>query len=109
MRIRSAIDYPLVSAAASVLIDGGEQIAAVRVVLGGVGPAPLLLTGAPEALVGRPLRSVDLDDVARGITKGTHMVDNLPVPASYRKRVAPVFVKRALQAALESASKRKGA
>jgi len=51
---------------------------------------------------------LDLNDVVAGITKGAPMADNLPVPASYRKRVAPVFVKRAIEAALEWAGGREG-
>jgi hypothetical protein len=50
--------------------------------------------------------SADLDPLVTGITKGTRMVDNLSVPASYRRKVTAVFAKRALRAAIESASRK---
>jgi 4-hydroxybenzoyl-CoA reductase subunit beta len=108
MRMRSAIDYPLVSAAAFLLIDGSERITSARLVLGGIGPAPLVLARASEGLLGRQARSVDLDSLVADITKGTLMVDNLAAPASYRRRMAPILLKRTVRAALEPATGKEG-
>jgi len=106
MRMRPAIDYPITAVAAFVALNGDETVASARVVLGATGPAPVVPTAVSEAIVGMRVGSVDLDALVAGITKGTQMVDNLPVPASYRRKVTAVFAKRALRAALESASKK---
>ena len=104
MRMRPAIDYPLVSAAVFVLLDGSGRITLARLALGGVGPAPVLLSRASDNLLGRQSRSIDLDSLVTDITKGTAMVDNLPVPAAYRRKMAAVLVKRTLCASIDNAT-----
>jgi 4-hydroxybenzoyl-CoA reductase beta subunit len=103
MRMRPAIDYPITAAAVLVTLNGDETVGSARVVLGATGPAPVIATAVSEAIVGTHAGSADLDALVTGITKGTRMVDNLSVPASYRRKVTAVFAKRALRAALESA------
>jgi xanthine dehydrogenase YagS FAD-binding subunit len=51
VREKQSFDWPLVSAAAAVRLEGG-RVAALRVALGAVAPVPLRARGVEEALVG---------------------------------------------------------
>jgi hypothetical protein len=43
-----------------------------------------------------------LDGLASFTPKGTQIINNLTVPAAYRKRMLPVFLKKAVQDAVQS-------
>ena len=97
MRMRSAMDYPLLSVAAVVSVNDAGTINAARVVIGAAGPAPLIAHEAGALLLGQDPRKVNLDKVGQTAAKRTQMVDNLVLPASYRKKMIPVFVGRAVE------------
>ena len=103
LRMRSAVDYPLLSVAASISIDKQGRIDAARVVLGAAGPAPFIAREAGELLLGQDSLSIDLDNVGAAATWGAQMVDNLVLPAPYRRKMIPVFVRRAVEAAIQGA------
>jgi 4-hydroxybenzoyl-CoA reductase subunit beta len=103
MRMRSVMDYPLFSVAAAVSVNDAGTIDAARVVLGASGPAPLIAHEAGGLLLGQDPRKVDLDKVGQTAAKKTQMVDNLVLPASYRKKMIPVFVGRAVEQAAKNA------
>lgn len=98
-RLRSAIDYPLAGAAASVSVNRG-RIESARLVLSASGPAPLIM--ALDGLaVGEKPAQVDLDAISRAIPKNLPLVNNQILPASYRREMFSVFAKRAMKTALE--------
>ena len=97
------MDYPLLSVAAVVSVNDAGRINAARVVIGAVGPAPLIAHEAGALLLGQDPRKVNLDKVGQTAAKRTQMVDNLVLPASYRKKMIPVFVGRAVEGAVEQA------
>jgi 4-hydroxybenzoyl-CoA reductase subunit beta len=101
IRMRSAVDYPLVFAAASVTLGKGKKIKEVRLVIGAAGPAPVF-GKADQLFTGRTVDEVDFDAVGESLRKETRMVDNLALPGSYRRKMVPVVAKRAIGAALES-------
>ncbi len=103
MRMRPAMDYPLLSVAAVVCVNDAGTIDAARVVIGAVAPAPLIAHEAGGLLLGQDPRKVDLDKVGQAAVGKTQMVDNLVLPASYRKKMIPVFVRRAVEGAVEQA------
>jgi 4-hydroxybenzoyl-CoA reductase beta subunit len=103
MRMRAAMDYPLLSVAAVVSVNDAGTINAAHVVLGAAGPAPLIAHEAEALLLGQDPRKVNLDTVGQTAAKRTQMVDNLVLPASYRKKMIPVFVRRAVEGAVENA------
>jgi CO/xanthine dehydrogenase FAD-binding subunit len=103
MRMRSAMDYPLLSVAAVVSVNDAGRINAARVVIGAAGPAPLIAHEAAGLLLGQDPRKVDPDKVGQAAARKAQMVDNLVLPASYRKKMVPVYVKRAVEQAMERA------
>ena len=52
-RIRNSIDFPIVSVASALTLDGAK-IKEARIVFGAVAPIPLRATNVEEALVGKP-------------------------------------------------------
>ncbi len=103
LRVRSAVDYPLLSVAAMISVNDKGTIAAARLVLGAAGPAPLIAERCAELLLGRKPETVDFGEIGQALIKGTQMIDNLELPGSYRRKMIPVFAKRAIEAAIEQA------
>ncbi len=103
MRVRSAIDYPLISVASVISLDAQGTIDAARVVLGAAGPAPSVAQEAADLLLGKALHDVDFDRVGDAVARGAQMVNNLELPATYRRRMIPVYARRAIEAAIQSA------
>jgi CO/xanthine dehydrogenase FAD-binding subunit len=101
LRMRSAIDYPLVSVAAAVSLNGRGTISRARLVLGACGPAPAVAHDAEAILVGKEPKQVDLDAAGQAVARGAQLVNNLELPASYRRAMIPVFARRAIEAAIQ--------
>jgi 4-hydroxybenzoyl-CoA reductase subunit beta len=105
MRLREALDYPLLSAAVSLTLGEGRRVEKARLVLGAVGPAPL----AVETAALFPEGSVDafrLEALREINAARAPLVDNLGLPGSYRKKILPVMAGKALQQALRSISEK---
>ena len=98
-RLRSAMDYPLAGAAAWVAVKKGK-IESARLVLSAAGPAPLVVPLDGLVLGVKP-SGVDIDAIDRAIPKSLPIVDNLILPASYRRKMFSVFAKRAMKTALD--------
>jgi 4-hydroxybenzoyl-CoA reductase subunit beta len=103
MRVRAAMDYPLLSVAAVISVNDAGRIDEARVVVGAAGPAPSIVQEVAELLLGQDSRSVDLDKAGQVAARRTQMVDNLVLPASYRKKMIAVFARRAINAAIQTA------
>jgi 4-hydroxybenzoyl-CoA reductase beta subunit len=105
MRVRSAVDYPLLSAAASVTLGGGRRIEKAELILGAVGPTPIVVE-TDQLFAGSAIDLVNHDALREILGQGTQMVDNLALPGSYRRRMLPVVAQKAIQGALKSIAKR---
>jgi 4-hydroxybenzoyl-CoA reductase subunit beta len=103
MRVRAAMDYPLLSVAAVISVNDAGRIDGARVVVGAAGPAPSTVQEVAELLLGQDPRKVDLDKAGQAAARRTQMVDNLVLPASYRKKMIAVFARRAIEGAIERA------
>jgi 4-hydroxybenzoyl-CoA reductase subunit beta len=102
---RGSIDYPLASAA--VFLSEGKEgvIENVRIVLGSAGAAPVIAPEAADTIIGKKLREIEeatIEQAASLAIKGMQAVDNLILPASYRRKVAAVMTKRAVEQALRT-------
>ncbi len=105
LAFRSAIDYPIVSAAAFLSIEAGV-IRDARIVVGAIGSAPLFMVTAS-----RSLNAKAADDAAAlaaaaktaGGSAAAFIVDNLNAGMDYRSAMIPVMVSRALRAAIANA------
>jgi len=102
LTFRSAIDYPIVSAAAFVRLTG-DHVDRARIVVGAVGSGPLFLVTASNGLKGKKVTDEEaLAAAARmaGSSAGAFIVDNVNADMEYRTAMIPVLVSRALQGAL---------
>jgi 4-hydroxybenzoyl-CoA reductase subunit beta len=101
MRLREALDYPLVSAAFSLTLRKRPRVEKARLVLGAVGPAPRIVDAAaffPDGTVDR----IEPDALRETDASRAPLVDNLALPGSYRKKMLPVMAGKALREALRS-------
>jgi 4-hydroxybenzoyl-CoA reductase subunit beta len=101
MRLRPAVDYPLLSVAVSVSLGGDREITEATFVLGAVGPAPVAVSASGQLLRDGMNNTDDFDALGEILRKKTQMVDNLALPGSYRRKMLPVMAKKAIQAAIE--------
>ncbi len=91
IRQKEAFDWPLVSAAARVVLRGGK-IAAANIWLGSVAPTPHRAVAAEKALMGKPFDDATIQMAAAAVADGA-----TPLPGnSYKAELATVAVKRAL-------------
>jgi 4-hydroxybenzoyl-CoA reductase subunit beta len=97
VRRRGAFDFPVLGVAAWASFDGSGRVSAARIVLGAVGSHPKLVPGAAAALVGGTLDDDTLDEAARIAGKLAKPLDNTDFTIGWRKDMAPVFVRRALE------------
>jgi 4-hydroxybenzoyl-CoA reductase subunit beta len=95
LRRRGSFDFPILGVAAAVkLTDGIVEDA--RLVLGAVGSAPVDQSRLAQPLVDtRPTRDA-IQSVAAAAYKGAHPLDNTDLNYAWRKKMARVYVERAL-------------
>jgi len=98
VRRRGAFDFPVLGVAAWASFDRAGKVAAARIVLGAVGSHPKLVDAAAAALIGGTLNDDELDAAARVAGKLAKPLDNTDFTIGWRKDMAPVFVRRALEA-----------
>jgi len=97
LRRRDAFDFPVLGVAARIEKDG-DVVTKAAIVLNSVGPAPVRCTEAENALVGYKLTDEVIDEATNLSRRGAKPLDNTDYMPSYRKKMVPVFVKRALLA-----------
>ena len=91
VRERAAFDWPLVSAAVALKVEG-NVVREARVVLGAVAPVPWRSAKAEQALVGKPLEEATAAAAARAAVFGaTPLSDN-----GYKVGLVQTLVRRAL-------------
>jgi 4-hydroxybenzoyl-CoA reductase subunit beta len=88
LRVRNAIDYPLLGVAVSLTQGKG------RVCVGGIGPAPLVYDLKDVA-------GAALKDIARQARQEAKPVANATLSAGYRKKMVQVLTERAVKRALK--------
>jgi carbon-monoxide dehydrogenase medium subunit len=98
---RTADDYATVSAAAVLTLDKNKKtIADVRIALGSVGETPVRATAAEEILRGQPLKTEAFAEAGEKAKEAVDPVSDFRGSAAYKKDMAGVFVRRALEKAL---------
>ena len=102
LRLREAIDFPLVGAAAWVAMDG-DTCREARIVLGAVGSGPLEVTEAEDLVKGTTLNEEVLEAVGEVAQKASQPVANTISTPGYRRKMAGVFTKKALREAMRQA------
>jgi aerobic carbon-monoxide dehydrogenase medium subunit len=98
---RTADDYATVSAAAVLTLDKNKKtISDVRIALGSVGTTPIRATAAEAVLRGQPLKPEAFREAAEKAKEAVDPMSDFRGSAGYKKEMAGVFVRRALEKAL---------
>jgi len=98
LRVRGSIDYPLAGAAVAFRKNGGP-IEAARVAITAVNPAPLLVTAAEHALIGKQPDEHTAMVVGELAAKTAKPLTTSALTPEYRREMVRVFTKRAVLAA----------
>jgi 4-hydroxybenzoyl-CoA reductase beta subunit len=102
---RSAVDYPVASVGAWVRVTGGK-IDAVRLVVGAVSSAPLVIAAVPAMLTGKTTpAAADLKRAAEAArtAAAAFVVNSMGPPPTYRIDMVAVMARRGLEKALARA------
>lgn len=96
-------DFAIASAGVLVLLDSNGFVRRLAVVIGGVGPTPVRLSDAEAAAVGSPVSDALVEAVSQAAGQVEAMED-AHVSAKYRRRLAAVLSRRAMERAITRAS-----
>jgi 4-hydroxybenzoyl-CoA reductase subunit beta len=102
LRRRGSFDFPVLGVAAWVQWKG-KDVAAARIVLGGVASYPQEIPEAGEALQGARLSDETIAAAADAAYRPSKPMDNTDFDLSWRKQMTRVYVARALQELRERA------
>ncbi|MEM7331339.1 MAG: xanthine dehydrogenase family protein subunit M [Chloroflexota bacterium] len=97
--------YAMVGAAAQVTIENGT-ITAAGVAVGGLTPKATRASSVEAALVGQPANDATIASAAAAVANDLddEVMGDIHASADYRRMMAPVFVRRALETAVSRAS-----
>jgi 4-hydroxybenzoyl-CoA reductase subunit beta len=102
LRLRDTMDFSLMGIAVFLQLEGmNGRCRDVRIVLGGLGPSPLVVEGAPKLMCGKSITSKLIDEVSGIARKMARPVDNTASSPRYRREMIPVFTKKAFEEALQ--------
>jgi 4-hydroxybenzoyl-CoA reductase subunit beta len=96
LRRRGSIDFPILGVAAAVRLDGDGRCSEARIVLGAVASHPVRATDAERILVGSRLTAEAIEAAAEAAARPAKPMENADLTPLYRKRMARVYVSRAL-------------
>jgi carbon-monoxide dehydrogenase medium subunit len=98
---RTADDYATVSAAAVVTLDQAKKVFQdVRLALGSVGVTPIRAREAEAVLRGQPVKGDGLREAAEKAKQAVDPISDFRGSAAYKREMAGVFARRALEQAL---------
>ena len=96
-----SLDYPTISIAVRVTLDGNDRCSQVRIVFGSVGRIPVRARKAEKKLIGKSLEEKEIREVAELIPSEIDPISDLRAPAQYRKDMSRVLAEDALLKARE--------
>ncbi|HWO42565.1 MAG TPA: xanthine dehydrogenase family protein subunit M [Candidatus Eisenbacteria bacterium] len=98
---RTADDYATVSAAAVLTLDKNKKtVSDVRIALGSVGNTPIRARAAEDVLRGQPVKPEAFAEAGEKAKEAVDPVSDFRGSAAYKREMAAVFVRRALEKAL---------
>ncbi|HEX9821570.1 MAG TPA: xanthine dehydrogenase family protein subunit M [Methylomirabilota bacterium] len=92
-------DFALVGVAATVTVDAGGVCTAAAVALTGVGPTPVVAREAARALVGVTPAPAAFEEAGRRVSGSVEPDSDLHASSEYRRHLAGVLTRRALERA----------
>jgi len=99
LRPRNAIDFPILSVAVAVERDPGGACRRLRLVVAALGAKPRVVAGL-DGFVGKALDEEAMSKIGEAAFKQCHPLTNIAVDPDWRHEMVPVYVRRALAAAL---------
>jgi carbon-monoxide dehydrogenase medium subunit len=99
-----ASEYVVVSAGVLINRQPSGACAAARVAIGGLGSGPIRATATERDLQGKPLTSQVIAAAAAKAAEGTDPDGDTYASAGYKRHVATVYAKRAIEAAAQRAT-----
>jgi carbon-monoxide dehydrogenase medium subunit len=100
-----ASGYVVVSAGALIARDPSGACARARIAVGGLSSAPVRAAAVEAELEGKTLTPQTIAAAAAKAGEGTDPVDDAYAPAEYKRHVASVYARRAIEAAAARASR----
>jgi 4-hydroxybenzoyl-CoA reductase subunit beta len=97
LRRRGSFDFPVLGVAAALNFADDGTVREARLILGGVAPAPIEVSDAEQALVGRRLDQETINAAAEACYLKARPLDNTDFLMNWRKQMARPFVRRALE------------
>ncbi len=95
LRRRGAFDFPVLGVAIA-LQRQADVCRQARIVVGGVGSAPIRCRTAEAVLIGQKIDADRIEEAAHCVYQIIRPLDNTDFIHLYRKKMAPVFTRRAL-------------
>jgi 4-hydroxybenzoyl-CoA reductase subunit beta len=96
LRRRGSFDFPILGVAAALEMET-ETCRSATIVLTAVASAPVIAEEAARLLEGQKLTAERIERAAEAAARAAHPVDNADLDYWYRKRMAKVYTKRALE------------
>ncbi|MBV9355140.1 MAG: FAD binding domain-containing protein, partial [Chloroflexi bacterium] len=95
LRRRGSFDFPILGVAGAALLVG-DVVADVRLVLGAVASAPVDQSAIARAAIGQRPDVELVRAIAAEAYRGAHPLDNTDLNYAWRKKMARIYVERAL-------------
>ncbi len=97
-RVRRSIDFPLASAAITLILNKRERVCReVKVVIGAVSSKPQVVEEIIQLLKGKKIEDPIIEEASTLAFRAANPVANIGSSAPYRKRMIKVFVERGLR------------
>lgn len=97
LRRRGSIDFSTMSVAAAVWMDDKDVVTRASLFLGAVGSAPMPVEEIDSVLIGNRLNEEAMDEIAHAAHKIAQPMDNTDFAASWRGKMAGLYVTAALR------------
>lgn len=98
LRRRDTYDFPVLGVGCCVWTDGDGVVTKANIRLGGAGSYAIPAVDSEQLLVGRQLTDEAIAAAGAAAMKPARTMDNTDLDVYWRRKVAPVYVARALQA-----------
>ncbi|HYM39717.1 MAG TPA: FAD binding domain-containing protein [Thermoplasmata archaeon] len=96
LRRRGSTDFPVLGIAIAARIDPDGRCDLIRIVVGAVAPSPIEIAEAERILSGNRLTDDLIEQAAEAVFRAVKPMDNTDLTPYHRKRVARLYVRRAL-------------
>jgi len=101
--IRGNTDLAIVGVGARLTVDEGHRVRKARIVLGGVGPAPVRARKAEALLQDQAFEDGRIEEAARVAAEACDPITDQRASAQYRREMVRVRTRHALKEAFEKA------